>query len=634
MPKVQATTLKKQRLLFVLGIGIIALFIIFMTSGTSFPQDKSQLSKGVLHLNDSDLTLDGNLNLDGEWAFYWNQLLSYHELQTKTPDLFVEIPNVWNGYQINGQQCAGQGYATYALHVQTKLPAGLIVGLQLNSFSSAYQLYINEKLVASNGRVGKNNFEERPEYRPQSVVFAIPDTALSHNSFDIILHVSNFNHATGGFWKTIYMGNSATILAEHELIIAQAFFILGMFFFTGIFFIFLFFLRQELTYTIYFAIVCFLGAFAVDMSCQAIATNFIFKLNYYWLNFIWYASTTWIWFFWLLFLHTLYHSKFSKLLLTIYLCISIFSQILYTFTKPVFYTRFLYIWYAIEIVTLIGTAVVVLIGIKKKNDWVGLNLICIVILLTIYLYDVLYWTNIVNHNWIEFSALAVAAFMMIQIFIQALRVKQFYDEKIAAELSFLQSQIKPHFLYNTLNTFVSISRYDVDKARNLIIDFSEYLRRSFDFKSLGQLVPIENEILLAQYYTQIEQIRFEDRCNVVFDIDLDLKTDRTIRVPLLVLQPLIENALIHGILVKSEGGRVDVSIKKNAKNIIFSVQDNGVGMDSKCLEMLRSKDLYKEKKLSVGIANIDSRLHKLYGKGLQIQSTLGVGTLITWQVRV
>jgi len=622
--------------LMYLTVAYVVTVISILTSCVSeSAKEIPKATNGVLNLTQWDFESDGNIWIDGEWEFYWNRFLSYHDLKSPIPDLYAKVPNLWTQYQIDGKHLQGQGFATYKLSVKTNMPSDTLLGLEINTFSSAYNIYINEILVASNGRIGKNNAEEIGEYRPQSVIFANPHTLPPASSFDIIIHVSNFQSAEGGFWNSIKIGSSQNILAKHDYIVGQAFFILGIIYFSTIFFTFLFLFRRELRYTLYFAIFCFLAIFVMDMSSNIVITHFISTINFNWFVFIWYASTTWIWFFWLLFLNEFYRSKFSTLVLKAYFTVSIISQILYSFTTPLFYTKFTYIWYFIETLTLFSSVVIVLIAIKKGYKRAWLNLICVILILISYLYNFLYWINEINYNWGEFLSVAVSVFMLIQIFIQAERVKQFYDEKRASELKFLQSQIKPHFLYNTLNTFVSISRYDMDKARSLLIDFSKYLRCSFDFKDLGQLVSIENEILLAEYYTRIEKVRFEGRCDVIFDVDDELKNSSKVMVPLLVLQPIIENGLVHGILPKPEGGRVEVSIKNTKNTIIFSVKDNGVGMDRETLEKLLSKDiLYNATRASVGIQNIDSRLRSLYGKGLTIKSTLKVGTIITWQVKV
>ena len=120
-----------------------------------------------------------------------------------------------------------------------------------------------------------------------------------------------------------------------------------------------------------------------------------------------------------------------------------------------------------------------------------MNLFGMLVVLFCYLHDVLYIDNIINDAFGETLYVALILFLLSQTMVQINEMKRFFDRNAATELAFLQAQIKPHFLYNAINTFLSLSRYDIDKARELMISFSEYLRGSFDFKDLSELVPLK-----------------------------------------------------------------------------------------------------------------------------------------------
>lgn len=226
----------------------------------------------------------------------------------------------------------------------------------------------------------------------------------------------------------------------------------------------------------------------------------------------------------------------------------------------------------------------------------------------------------------EIYYLGLFLFIFLQMVVQAQRIKSYHEQRTAAELAFLQAQIKPHFLFNALNTFISISHYDVDKARQLLADFSQYLRRRFDFKDTSHFVPLKHEIELAEAYVAIEKARFEERLEVLFAICADLE----IRVPRLLLQPLIENAIIHGILPKPEGGQVNVTISQEAERVFFKIADNGIGIHESKLNSILQPGNNK----GVGLANINARLRKLCGNGLEISSRPGWGTEITFYVPI
>lgn len=203
-------------------------------------------------------------------------------------------------------------------------------------------------------------------------------------------------------------------------------------------------------------------------------------------------------------------------------------------------------------------------------------------------------------------------------------LKASVDKAMTAEVAFMQAQIKPHFLFNTLNTISSFCDTDPNLAQKLIDDFSNYLRQSFDFKSLETYVPLERELNLVSSYAEIEKARFGENLKVEFDIDSTIK----IRVPMLSIQPLVENAVIHGLRKKGGGGTVTIKVKKAQEGVRVSVVDNGKGIEKDKLKEL----LMPEASRGIGLWNIDRRLKKLYGKGLSIESEPGKGTEVTFSI--
>lgn len=196
------------------------------------------------------------------------------------------------------------------------------------------------------------------------------------------------------------------------------------------------------------------------------------------------------------------------------------------------------------------------------------------------------------------------------------------DKAMAAEVAFMQAQIKPHFLFNTLNAISSYCDSDPRYAQRLIDDFSNYLRQSFDFTSPEMYVPLERELSLVGSYVEIQKARFGDKLQVILDIDETLRT----RIPLLSIQPLVENAIIHGLRKKGGSGTVTLSVKKADGSIQVSVEDDGQGIPADRLALLLMPDAGH----GIGLWNIDRRLRKLFGKGLDIESSPGIGTRVSY----
>ena len=188
-----------------------------------------------------------------------------------------------------------------------------------------------------------------------------------------------------------------------------------------------------------------------------------------------------------------------------------------------------------------------------------------------------------------------------------------------SEIKALQAQIQPHFLFNALNTIVSFCRTDPNQARELLLKLSYYLRSSF--KNQEDFIPLEKEIQLVEAYLSIEQARFSERLKVEYDIEPNMN----IAIPPLILQPIVENAVKHGLLPKSEGGTVKISAYSENKEAIIKIKDDGVGMSKDQVQCLLDTRCKKE---GVGVSNVNNRLQSIYGHKLEIDSDLGHGTTV------
>ncbi len=177
-----------------------------------------------------------------------------------------------------------------------------------------------------------------------------------------------------------------------------------------------------------------------------------------------------------------------------------------------------------------------------------------------------------------------------------------------AEIKRLQSQIEPHFLFNSLNTITSFCRTNPEKARELLMDFSSYLRKSLE--NHKDFVTVADELQQVKSYLAIEKARFGER--IKFTLDIQPGYDQW-PIPPLIIQPLVENSVKHGISAKEEGGSVRVVISKHKKELHIVVQDDGIGMNKK-----QSKNLFKKSSINnnspgIGLKNINKRMEQIYG---------------------
>ncbi|GAA0352923.1 ATP-binding protein [Bacillus horti] len=205
-------------------------------------------------------------------------------------------------------------------------------------------------------------------------------------------------------------------------------------------------------------------------------------------------------------------------------------------------------------------------------------------------------------------------------------LKHSINERLRMEAAYLQAQIQPHFLFNTLNSIMALSDIDPDKMRKLGDAFSSYLRISFDFLNSAELVTLEHELELVRAYLYIEQERFPNRLIVNWDIDPTVK----VSLPPLTIQPLVENAVSHGVLAKTRGGTVSIRITRQDTFTLIEVLDDGKGMDQNKVQQLLDPSFSEMK--GIGVANTNRRLIQMYGNGLSIQSSPDKGTRVSFVI--
>jgi len=199
---------------------------------------------------------------------------------------------------------------------------------------------------------------------------------------------------------------------------------------------------------------------------------------------------------------------------------------------------------------------------------------------------------------------------------------------LETRLLFLQAQMRPHFLFNALNTISAIcGREHANAARELVVKLADFLRRTLQRKE--SMVSMQEELDYIDDYLDIEKVRFGDRLTVIKEVKLDPQGGSA-KVPILILQPLVENAVRHGIGRKSGMGHIWIRVLQTKDKIKLEVEDDGEGMSRETVEkMLQGNGGSSSDGLGIAVRNIHQRLLKLYGAGLSYESVLGKGTKVS-----
>ncbi len=255
------------------------------------------IQNGVLDLRDWDFRSDGVVSLSGDWSFYWQQYLPPDsDSGSKDPDRshYIKVPGTWNGHVYNGTELSGSGFATYRLkilHTSRKEP----LAFKLLDMGTAYTIFINGRQIVSSGNPGTTAANTTPRFSPTVVEFEGPSDEI-----DMLVHVANFHHRSGGLWEPIKLGQVDDIRALRERTLLFDFFLLGSILIIGFYHIGLFWSRQDDRSSLYFGIFCLLIAIRLLTTGERFIIHLVPGLSYEWLN--------------------------KSIYLSFYLCVPVFAQ--------------------------------------------------------------------------------------------------------------------------------------------------------------------------------------------------------------------------------------------------------------------------------------------------------------------
>jgi two-component system LytT family sensor kinase len=197
---------------------------------------------------------------------------------------------------------------------------------------------------------------------------------------------------------------------------------------------------------------------------------------------------------------------------------------------------------------------------------------------------------------------------------------------VEAELRALRAQISPHFIFNSLAAIASFVRTDPDRARELLLEFADFTR--YSLRRGGAFTTLAEELGNIERYLALEQARFGERLQISLRVAPEVLS---IAVPFLAIQPLVENAVRHGLETKEGVGHISITASDDGSEAEIIVEDDGVGSDPEVVRAVLAGESLED---SVGLGNVDARLRQVYGDdhGLVVETALGAGTKVTFRV--
>ena len=609
----------KPRSRYYFGSILLVAFLMFMLVlflGSNKPDsDQPTVQNGNLDLPKWDFTQQGNLKLDGEWAFYWKQYLLPGEFESSKAHLtgYYPVPRYWTKYE--GLDLPSKGYATYRVVVDTAIVFD-VLSIKVAEIYTDYSLYINGEKIYSHGSFNG----ELPEYlKPDVYTFS-----NRTNKIEIVLQVKNESHFNAGVGGSFSIGLPEAINRERNVRLAKDLIILTICLTAGFYHVILFVFRRKDYRLLLFSILCAI-AVARDLFANETYIMQIFPHLPFWLGSkIVHSQIPLMAMCIIIYTYLTYKNEIPKKTVISIIGISIAYLIFVLSMHSYLYTMLANYYFLVFCLAIIIMTYSVLMKYKKGSKDALIFAFGVLSLLLGVMNDMLYYHKVLHTGYMFSSALTVfiisQSILLSKEYSDLIREKgKLYKQLTETTVSFMQAQIKPHFIYNALSTISHLSTKDPYKAKELILDFSDYLRGSFEFNDPNGLTVLSKELNLVKAYLAIEKERYGDRLT----IDYNITEDQYTMIPHFCIQPLVENAIKHGIMNKVEGGKVSISALRLEDSTHIIIQDNGVGMSEE-----KIADLLRDTEKGVGIRNINNRLKLKYGKDLTIESKIDVGTKI------
>jgi hypothetical protein len=586
------------------GIALIAVLTIY---GSLVSSSMPRIKDGGLDL--SGWSREEAFEVTGEWEFYWDRLLDAAQIKKGTePFSLVEAPGEWNYYETDGDSLPGAGKATYHVRV-SGAEDGKEYGIRIQNMASAYRLYVDDILIAQNGRFGDGTDAPVSDYRPQLPVFT-----PAGDSFDLVLQISNDAYAVGGMWEPVIFGTTAQVADFNKTLSSIGMFSFGCLVIMCLFFLIFFAVQRKEKDVLILSAIGTLMILRLMISGDVTIAALIPNMPIAGFGWIDYLTLVWVQFLLYYFVYSAYGGLVPRWQIIALLCYSTIVSLLVVIL-PFSIVSSAYVELNIILLLVIALVTAQLARAAWRGQAGAPALLGALVFVLLFIFYGMYITD----RSLAYYLLSASAFDYLLLFcVQCVIVARRYRRAQKMEVALLKSQIRPHFIHNSLNTIISVSRKDGEKARELLLDFSSYLRGFYDYAD-NETVPLEQELELIRAYTSLEQARFGERLRVEYRIEVE-----NLQLPPLILQPLVENAFVHGLRENEGGGTVLIYIErmKNGK-VRLGVRDDGVGLGN---------GSRKTERQGIGIENINRRLSRIYRTQLTFSVPEGGGCEVCMEI--
>lgn len=479
--------------------------------------------------------------------------------------------------------------------------------------STAYSVYINDRVIASAGVVSEDVGKIEGSYQRQVVSYRQPVSR-----YYIIVQVANAEYARGGFWYSLYVGQGSVIQGFHERRIVADGMLMGALLMMAIYHLYIFGNRKYAMTALYMFLVFAFGFLRAGVTGENILYTLVRNADYLKLVRVEYITIIFGPFFFTKFIEAFYKDLKVKIISQIMWGIVTLEVGIVIFANIYTVTSFVYLLEVVAVLIFAYGLFMVIRGVLKHRTNSTRILQSIILFGATFIIDSLFHANIITI--VDLPLMTIFGFYIAYVQSVALANENRLNDQIAKELldtkiNFLQAQIRPHFVQNTLNSTIALIESNPRLAEDVLLDFSDYLRNSMNYVNNQREVSIEEELEHIDRYVNIEKIRYQDRFNVQVYYD-----GHNFMLQPLLIQPLIENAIKYNVERYKRKIVIILDIKQVGNYHHIQVSDNGSGFE------------VAKKEYGIGLKNTIERLRNQYDETLYIKSDKENGTVIDFKV--
>ncbi|HMV80464.1 MAG TPA: sensor histidine kinase [Leptospiraceae bacterium] len=579
--------------------------------------------KGVLDLRSWDFQ-ENTASLDGEWEFFPGEFIDLKQKDSPQSKNFIKVNGVWNR-----EMKGSDGYASYRLKVVLPEKRTFSLAMQVPEAGTAYSMFVNGILTASNGIVGKTKAESVPEHLPRLV--SLPETG---SIMEIVFHVSNFHYTEGGLWYSISLGEEKKLRSIREKRLLQTMFLCGSISIMAIYHFAVYFFRRKDRSALAFSLFCTAMDFRLLGFNEKILNNFFTGNSFLILNRIEYLAYYLAVPFFAGFQFSIFPNEFSRTALKFFWMVSSVFCGIVLLTDSSFYTQTAFYYHLYVFIFMIYTSFVMVQALRKKREGAKIFLFGLFILFAGTVNDILHSMTLIRSEYLAPQSLF--AFIFIQSVMLSRRFSKGFNlaENLSLELTELNAGLERKVSDRTKelslqkevaeqanlikDKFVSIVSHDLRSPligvsnvldildRKDILDSEEershFLKMGresvqYSLKMIRELLSL-SRIETGSVKVSRQKIRFQDLADSLkneaviqaslknITIRQEILNDTPVFADLDLLTQVLRNLIGNAVKFTREGGQIILRFSTVQNWDLIEIEDNGVGMSSEQLNMI------------------------------------------------